>query len=89
MGIKTGLLDGILADYVDHDMGLDPIRPTINEVTRKLTCKVCGFVVRRGEVRGPRNKYWPMKAKMIKHFHHAHPEIWAKLKTGLNKYGSD
>jgi len=85
MRIKTGLLDGILSDYVDHKVGLYYSNP--NEVYLSLTCRLCGFTVKRAEVRGQRNKYWPMKAKIIKHFHHTHPEIWVKLKTGLNKYG--
>lgn len=79
MGIKTGLdPDGVLGRHVNIDVGLDPIRGTLNEVTRKITCKLCGFVVKRSEVRGI-NRYWGMKSKIVKHFHHAHPEIWAKL----------
>lgn len=76
MGIKTGLLDGILGDYVDIDVGLD--HRTLRDVIRKLTCKLCPFVVERVEVKGI-NRYWGMKSKMVKHFHYAHPEIWAKL----------
>jgi len=82
MGIKTGLLDGVLAKYVEIKMMAGETR------TDRIVCKICGFVVRRGEIhtRGTRagawgygNKYWGMKSKMVKHFHQHHPEIWAAL----------
>lgn len=80
MGIKTGLLDGVLGKYVDmkNEPGTDR--------TDRIICKVCGFVVTRSDVRvrgtrhqGYSNKYWGMKSKMVSHFHKNHPDIWASL----------
>lgn len=82
MGIKTGLLDGVLAKYVE-------IKNVPGEDrTDKITCKVCGFIVHRGQVRsrgtragawGYGNKYWGMKSKMVSHFCKVHPDIWVTL----------
>jgi len=80
MGLKTGLLDGVLGKYVEikNEPG--------GERTERLICRVCRFTVTRSEVRirgtrhpGYSNKYWGMKSKMVAHFHRDHPDIWATV----------
>lgn len=87
MGIKTGLLDGVLGKYVEIKES-PPESDSVWASTRtdRLICRLCGFQVGRGEVRsrgtrhpGYGNKYWGMKSKMVAHFHKEHPDIWAML----------
>ncbi len=89
MGIKTGLLDGVLGKYVKIVESLpDSDSVWANTRTIRLICRLCGFKVERGEVQsrgniagrlGYGNKYWGMKSKMASHFCKNHPEIWAIL----------
>lgn len=55
-----------------------------NEAVQRIFCNHCDFSIGRNDVhnrRGCHVKYGGMRAMMIKHIHHEHPEIWVQCQT--------